>query len=255
MRATDHTPLVSVIMPAYQAEKYIEAAIESVLKQTMPALELIVVDDRSADHTAEIIRRLAGRDDRVRPVYLPENHGVAYCRNLALDMCRGEYVALLDSDDLWRADKLEKQLLLAEKTEADIIYCSYALIDENGAKYRPDFIVRESTDYMHMLRRNEIGCLTALVRRSALCGRRFDGDYAHEDYVLWLELLRDGCRACGTADVLAEYRVVKGSRSNDKLRSAGNRWDIYRRKLGLPLWRSVALFVQYALSGLKKYAV
>lgn len=95
-----------------------------------------MVDDCSTDGTAQLLRRLAAEDPRIRPIFSAENRGAAASRNLALEQCRGSYVALLDADDLWRPRKLERQLALAEKTGADIVYCSYALIDEAGGEER-----------------------------------------------------------------------------------------------------------------------
>ena len=109
-KRSESTPLVSVIMPAYNAEKYIEQAIRSVQKQTVRSWELIVVDDCSTDKTAEQIRLLAAEDIRIIPVYSETNHGAAESRNIALRRCRGEFIALLDADDIWRPQKLEKQL-------------------------------------------------------------------------------------------------------------------------------------------------
>lgn len=109
-------PEISVLMPAYNAERYIEAAIRSLEEQTVEKWELIVVDDCSTDGTAQLLRRLAAEDPRIRPIFSAENRGAAASRNLALEQCRGSYVALLDADDLWRPRKLERQLALAEKT-------------------------------------------------------------------------------------------------------------------------------------------
>ena len=183
-------PEISVLMPAYNAERYIEAAIRSLEEQTVENWELIVVDDCSTDGTAQLLRRLAAEDPRIRPIFSAENRGAAASRNLALEQCRGSYVALLDADDLWRPRKLERQLALAEKTGADIVYCSYALIDEAGEKNGAPFVVRETTDFEKMLVCNTLSCSTVFIKREAM--RPFDTRFYHEDYALWLELLRGG---------------------------------------------------------------
>ena len=104
-----------------------------------------------------------------------------------------------------------------------------------------------------MLRRNEIGCLTALMRRELAQQYRFSEDIYQEDYALWLALLRDGCKAVGIAEVLADYRIRAGSRSFDKFASAKNRWRVYRDFLHLPLGRSAVAMVGYAVNGIIKY--
>lgn len=249
----ESTPLVSVIMPAYNAEKYIEQAIRSVQKQTVRSWELIVVDDRSTDKTAEQIRRLAAEDMRIIPVYSETNHGAAESRNIALRQCRGEFVALLDADDVWHPQKLERELERARKTDADLVYSSYAMIDEQGTRCFSDFIVEESTDLQSMLNCNTIGCSTVLMKAKVLEKRPFVTDFYHEDYVMWLSLLQAGCKAVGVRDILVDYRVARGSRSFNKLKSAKNRWRVYRDYLKLPLIPSVKAMVGYAINGLKKY--
>lgn len=252
-KRSESTPLVSVIMPAYNAEKYIEQAIRSVQKQTVRSWELIVVDDRSTDKTAEQIRRLAAEDMRIIPVYSETNHGAAESRNIALRQCRGEFVALLDADDVWHPQKLERELERARETDADLVYSSYAMIDEQGTRCFSDFIVEESTDLQSMLNCNTIGCSTVLMKAKVLEKRPFVTDFYHEDYVMWLSLLQAGCTAVGVRDILVDYRVARGSRSFNKLKSAKNRWRVYRDYLKLPLIPSVKAMVGYAINGLKKY--
>lgn len=245
-------PLVSVIMPAYNAEKYIENSIRSVISQTYTNWELLVLDDCSTDQTAEIAEHFASVDSRIRVLHNSRNMGVARTRNNGLDLVKGQWIALLDSDDVWHDEKLQKQLHKAEESGADIIYCSYSMIDEN-AEHMSDYIVSESTSYSDMLKESVISCSTALLRQSVLSYHRFSTDYYHEDYAFWLELLKSGCRAVAVKEVLADYRVVQGSRSSNKLKSARNRWLMYRQVEKLPLARSVGVFTAYALHGIAKY--
>lgn len=245
-------PLVSVIMPAYNAEKYIAEAISSVLSQSYTNWQLLILDDCSTDHTAEIAEDFEKADTRIRVLRNPRNMGVAKTRNRGMDMAKGEWVALLDSDDRWHDDKLEKQLVVADSSDADIIYCSYALTDESG-EHLADYIVPETTDYNAMLKECVIGCSTVLLHYPILACNYFFRDYHQEDYALWLELLSSGYRAAGCRDVLMDYRIVKGSRSRNKLISAKNRWIIYRNVEKLPLTKSIRAFTAYALRGMAKY--
>ena len=245
--------LVSVIMPAYNAEKYIRQAISSVLNQTHTNLELIVIDDCSTDHTYEIIEELASKDTRIRCYRNEQNSGVAKTRNRGFDLCCGEYVALLDSDDLWRAEKLEKQLSLAQSRNADIVYCSYAMIDDTGAHSFQDFIVPEETDFDGMLIRSCLSCSTVLFSATIAAKYRFDNRFYHEDFALWMKMMQDGCRAFGLSEILADYRISRSSRSHNKLKAARNRWHIYRSELKLPIVKSVCCLAEYAWNGFRKY--
>lgn len=246
-------PAVSVIMPAYNCEKYIEDAIRSVMAQTFTDWELIVLDDGSSDSTLEIIERLASEDDRIKLLPNEKNMGVAKTRNRGIDNSRGDYVALLDSDDIWHSEKLEKQLEKMQSNGADISYCSYAIIDSEGVRVKKDYTVPETTDFKALLKENYIGCSTVILSRKALEKHRFLTDYYHEDYVLWLDLLREGAKAVGCSETLAKWRLIRNSRSFDKRRSATHRWDIYRNHLHFSRAYSLRLFAAYVFNGVKKY--
>ena len=246
-------PVVSVVMPAYNTEKYIQEAVSSIEKQTLKDWELLVVDDCSTDQTYDILLKLAQEDARIRIIRNQTNCGAAMSRNIAFSQCSGKYVALLDSDDLWEPEKLEKQVMCAEKTGADIIYCSYSIIDEYGRKKSPDFIVPEHTDFDSMLKKSTISCSTALLKSELVVQFQFPTHMYHEDLAYWLELLKNGANAVGVTEVLASYRIIPGSRTFNKVQSAVNRWKIYTVYLGLPAVRSMCLLVQYMFLGLIKY--
>ena len=174
--------LVSIVMPAYNAEAYIALAIDSVLRQTWQNFELIIMDDGSQDETPNLIRQYASQDKRIRPVFNAKNLGVAESRNRGLRLSQGDYIAFLDSDDIWRPQKLEKQLQLAQTTGAAILYSSYALIDEKGKKKCNDYMVPSQVDYPSLLKCNVIGCSTVLLSREVAKRYHFERQYYHEDY-------------------------------------------------------------------------
>ena len=248
-----NAPAVSVIMPAYNCEKYIEEAIRSVIGQTFTDWELIVLDDGSSDSTREVIDRIASEDPRIVSLPNENNMGVAKTRNRGFDVSRGRYVALLDSDDVWLPEKLERQLERLTEKQGDICYCSYAIMDSEGNREKKDYTVPETVDFSELLKENHIGCSTVLISRTALGEKRFLTDYYHEDYVLWLDMLADGAVAVGCTETLVKWRFVRNSRSFNKKQSALNRWDIYRNHLKYSRVRSFRLFAAYALRGVKKY--
>ena len=249
-----HCPLVSVIMPAYNSEQFIEKSIRSALTQTCSDLEIIVIDDCSKDGTVQIVQRLAQEDDRVRLIQNETNLGAANSRNKGMDCSRGRYVALLDSDDIWYPEKLEKQIKLAEETGAGLLYSSYAMVDEQGKKKCRDFLVNERISLKSMLRKNEIGCSTVLLRADVIQQRRFSNAYYHEDYVLWLQLLKEGVPAAGLREVLVDYTLRDNSRAANKVNAAKKRWEIYRSFMGFSVIRSGFYLMQYAILGVLKYA-
>lgn len=245
--------LVSVIIPAMNAEKFIEATIRSVLAQTYSDFEIIVIDDGSTDATVSIVEALARTDPRIRLHRNGKNCGVGETRNRGFSLAKGKWVALLDSDDVWRPEKLEKQLALAHSSGADIIYCSYALVDERTGEKVKDYILPEKTTYEDTLKVNIITCTTALLSDKIAKNYRFTSEFYHEDFVFWLELLKKGYRAVGCPEVLADYTLRSDSRSFNKRKSAWERWVVYRKSQKMSLFKSAVTFVQYAFYGVRKY--
>ena len=248
----EYHPLISVVMPNYNGERFVENAIDSVLYQTYRNLELIVIDDCSTDESLLLIQKKALQDSRIRVLALEKNSGVANARNIGIQAATGEYIALLDNDDLWTEDKIERQLAIASRG-ADIVYCSYDFIDENSRAIKKPFIVPQTTDYHHMLSKSVISCSTAFICAKLLKEHLFNPDYYHEDYVLWMELLKMSVRAEGDQKVLMHYRQSLGSRSNKKINSAKERWKIYRRALGLSIPVSILSLLSYSVKGVIKY--
>ena len=247
------TPLVSVVMPAYNAEPFIEKSINSVLAQTVRDWELIVIDDQSSDATMQIVQSLADGDERIRIIRSEQNMGTAATRNRGMEQSRGLFVAFLDSDDIWYPRKLEKQLQRIQSEGAELCYCAYAMVSEGGEKCCEDFLVRPQVSLEDLLTKNDIGCSTVMLSRKAADKYRFHTEYYHEDYALWLTMLRDGCKAVGVTEVLTDYLVREDSRASNKLAGAKRRWQIYRKLMGFSLWRSGCYSAQYAMAGLKKY--
>lgn len=246
-------PEVSIIIAAYNAQTCIAKAIQSVQKQTINDWELIVVDDGSTDETVKIVTAFAKCDDRIKLYENRKNLGVAKSRNVGLKLSHGNAVAFLDSDDSWYPEKLKKQLEYLRKENADIIYTSYAIVDAEGQKRCRDYIVPESITFEQLLETNVIGCSTVMLRKSVMKECGFLEDYFHEDYVLWLQLLRSGCKAVGIPEVLVDYYYHADSKAGNKKRAARKRWNIYRKYLGFSPAKSARYFAIYALSGLRKY--
>lgn len=245
-------PLVSVVMPAYNAERTLLNSMRSVLEQTWEAVELLVVDDRSTDGTWACIEQAAAADRRVVALRAPRNGGVAAARNLGIEAARGSHLAFLDSDDWWHPHKLEIQLADMRSSGARLSYTSYHRIGEDGrvlSTVRPP----ASVDYADMLKSNRIGNLTGLYDR-AIGDARFR-KVGHEDYVFWLEMVRRAGRAERAGhggEALAYYLVRANSLSSDKLKAAGWQWRIYRDIERLGVARATWYFAHYAGNALAK---
>lgn len=245
--------LVSVVMPVYNAARWLKRPVESVLAQTHRALELIAVDDGSSDDSVALIEAYARGDDRIRLLRQPQNGGVAAARNAGLDMARGDYVAFLDADDWWHPRKLELQLAAMRSSGAQVSYAAYQRMAEDGrllSRVTPPARVT----WRDMLGSNFIGHLTGMYARR-LGDARFRR-IGHEDYVFWLEQVRRAGYAIRVDhnEPLAYYLVRDGSVSANKLRAARWQWAIYRDVEGLGFFRSLVCMSRYAWNAVAKRA-
>lgn len=246
-------PLVSVIIPAFNAEQTIERAVRSGLAQSFADIEILVIDDASVDSTREIVEGLAREDKRVRLLRNDGNMGVANSRNRGFDEAKGEYAALLDADDEWLPEKLERQLAFIANAGCDICCTSYFLMDSEGRSLGKTVFVPDDVSFNLMLRKNVIGASTAVFKTGIVSELRMRSDFMHEDYVFWLEALKTGYTARGLNEPLMRYCFSESGRSHDKRNAAKERWKVYRRYLGYSWLKSAHYFLIYAAHGIRKY--
>jgi len=241
--------VVSVVMPVHNSSNYVSLSIRSLLVQTYPYWELIVVDDVSSDNTPSIIRSFMEAEPRIRYIPLREHHGPGLARNVGIDLAVGKYIAFLDSDDIWLPKKLERQLAFMQENNLCFTFSSYYIMDKNGfvvGLYR----TKESVSYSDILKIDYIGCSTAIYDVSVL-GKRYMKPI-HGDYVLWVEILREIGKSEGLLEPLAVYRAGVGV-SASKLKQASWRWQFYRRELHMSTVDSLRCFIPYAFHGVLKY--
>ncbi|MCG1036618.1 glycosyltransferase family 2 protein [Polaribacter sargassicola] len=220
--------LVSIITPNYNSEKFISQTINSVLNQTYQNWEMIIVDDVSTDNSTKIIESYSLKDDRIILHKLQKNSGAAIARNKAISLAKGNFIAFLDSDDLWLPKKLEVQLEFMETNNYPISYSSYEIIDENGKPKNKIIECKEKLDYNRMLYSNEIGCLTAMYNSDVLGKVYMPNVRKRQDYGLWLKILKMEKYAFGIPKVLAKYRDRSLSISNNKVEMLKWNWNLYK---------------------------
>lgn len=219
---------ISIIMAAYNAEKTIEQAIYSVLCQTYPDFELLVVNDCSTDKTAALVAAIAEKDDRVRLISNEKNGGVSYTRKHGLEEARGEWIAILDSDDAWASEKLEKQIELQKKTNAELLFTGSAFMDADGRPINWYLHAPAEVTYRQLLKQNVLSNSSALVRKELYAKYYAVGDGMHEDFAIWLSILKEGRKAYGVDEPLLIYRLAKTSKSGNKIKAAKMNWNTYR---------------------------
>lgn len=248
----DDFGLISIIMAAYNAEKTIEQAVTSVLNQTYPNFELLVVNDCSKDGTVELVKDIAARDSRVRLISNTKNCGVSYTRKHGLEEAKGSWIAILDCDDAWAPEKLEKQIDLQKKVNADLLFTGSAFMDSDGRSIDWYLHAPSEVTYHQLLKQNILSNSSALVRKELYTEHYAIGDGMHEDFAIWLSILKEGRKAYGVDEPLLIYRLSKTSKSGNKLKSAKMNWNTYRY-IGLNTIQSVYYEGWYMIRNVIKY--
>lgn len=244
--------LVSIIMPAYNAGRYIEESIQSVIHQTFKSWELIIIDDCSTDNTIQLVQQYVQRDRRIKLYRFKQNSGVALARNKGIALANGRYIAFLDSDDIWLPKKLTRQIEFMIEKQAAITYTQYRQFTHSVLEYGNIIDVSEKLNYEQLLKGNVIGCLTVMIDRKIIPDICMPVK-RHEDYITWLNLLRNGNCAYGLKEDLARYRKSVNSLSGNKLKSMKWTWNVYRKSQNLSIVKASYYFCHYVLKSMRKH--
>lgn len=228
--------LVSIIMPTYNCAKFIKETIESVINQTYESWELVIVDDCSNDNTEEVVASF--NDKRIKYHKLEKNSGAAVARTTAMKMATGNYMAFLDSDDLWKKEKLEKQLEFMKKNNYNFTCTAYEQIDEEGNKLNKVIKTKKKANYNRILLDCPVGNSTVMYNVDNLGKFEVPNIRKRNDDALWLQILKKEKFIYGMSDVLMEYRIRNNSISSNKLSLIKYHWQLYREIEHLSVIRS-----------------
>jgi glycosyltransferase involved in cell wall biosynthesis len=238
--------MVSVIMPMYNSERYIRESIESVLAQTYTNWELLIINDFSKDQSVSIAKEYVKKDSRIHLLNNDRRIGMPSApRNVGVQAAKGRYISFLDSDDIWFPQKLEQQVALFDDNRIAIVYSNYEKIDENGNRCNRLVIAPPFATYKSLLGGNVIGNLTGIYDTKK-AGKAIIKDIHHEDYAMWLHILKQGYNAQNTGTTLAAYRETSQSISSNKFKVTAWQWNIYRNVEHLSFFQSVFYFISYA---------
>lgn len=243
--------LCSVIIPAYKCASYIGETLDSVLGQTYSELEILVVNDCSPDNTEEVILEYCNRDARIKYLKNEINLGVAETRNRGIRAARGEWIALVDSDDCWEPNKIEVQMQLIKDKNVLFCYTGCQFINNRGQLIGRVFNVPETVDYEKLLYQNVIVCSSVLINRELLLEHPMYGDHMHEDFIAWLNILKKH-KACGINIPLVRYRIADNSKTRNKFKSIQMTFQVYRH-MQLSLLQAYYYLAANMLNGLIKY--
>lgn len=244
--------LVSVIVPCYNAASYITETIESVISQSYTNWEMLIIDDCSCDNSGLIIQNYCSIDSRIKYYRTEKASGTPTLpRNIGIENAMGRYIAFLDSDDVWLPNKLEEQLCLFDDSQTAIVYSDYEKMAETGERNHRIIKAPSTVNYKQLLLGNVIGCLTAVYDTDKI-GKVYFSEHSHEDYIMWLSILKNGFIARSSNTVTALYRVRNHSVSSNKLKALSWQWNIYINIEKIGYFKAAYYFIHYAYRAFTK---
>lgn len=259
--STTDRELVSVIVPVHNAENFIRDTIDCVRAQSCRDWELLLIEDGSTDHTMDVMTAYLDElgDERIRlerrRIDSPEEKtfGAARARNLGISLARGRYVAYLDADDRWSADKLEKELAFLREKGAGFVFTGYEFGDEKAAGTGKVVHVPETLDYKQALANTTIFTSTVMIDTEKIERSLIEMPYIKsEDTASWWKILKTGVTAYGLDENLVIYRRAGKSLSSNKVEAVRRIWNLYRQAAGLSVFASACHFVPWAYRAVKR---
>lgn len=247
--------LVSIIVPVYNAEKFIRETMDCVVAQTYSHWELLLVEDGSSDGTVGAIEEYIKekREARIRLIMQPENMGAAKARNRGLQEASGRYIAYLDADDLWIPEKLEHELRFMREKQAAFAFTGYEFADENGRGTGKIVRVPATLNYRQALSNTTIFTTTVMFDTQRISKEMLEMPIIKsEDTALWWKVLRNGYTAYGLNENLVKYRRAGKSLSSNKLEALRRIWNLYRKAEGMGILDSAWHFCFWAFRAVKR---
>ena len=246
--------MVSIVMPCYNGEDFIKETIDSVLKQTYTNWELLVIDDGSKDDSPSIVNKYASDDSRIKLIK-QQNAGSAVARNNGIRHSKGQFLALLDSDDIWLPDFLESQIRFIRQKGAVCVCSSYSRIDEQSNDILKPVMSKPIITSKDMQSIDYVGCLTGLYDQSKY-GKVYLKEELNsllDDYAFWISVIALEGVAYGNPKILAKYRVRKNSLTSKKTKLIAKHYKFYRKQLGQRKLQSAYSVAKWGVAGLLKY--
>ncbi|SCX03043.1 teichuronic acid biosynthesis glycosyltransferase TuaG [Lachnospiraceae bacterium YSD2013] len=243
--------MVSIIVPLYNAEKFIWETVQSVINQTYKDFELLLVDDCSTDRSLAAAEAI--NDSRVRVIRQEQNAGAYAARNRGLSEAKGRYIAFLDADDKWEPTKLEDTLKFMEEKDAGFVFTSYEFADEKCVGTGKVVRVPETITYKQALSNTTIFTSTVLIDREKVADELIKmPNIKSEDTATWWQILRAGHTGYGLDKNLVKYRRSAGTLSSNKIEALRRIWNLYRKAAGLSVISSAAHFVVWGFKAVAR---
>ena len=242
---------VSIIIPIYNAEKWIETTISNIKEQTYKNYEIILVNDASNDNTKFIINKY--KEDNIKIIHLEINQGAAKARNEGIKVATGRYICFQDADDLWNKYKLEKQINFMKENDCAFSYTAFKYLNDNKLKKDKIVNVPLVLDYKKALKDTRILTTSVMLDRNKINKELLQmPNVPAEDVATWWNILKNGFLAYGLDEVLVYYHITSNRLTSNKFKSAKNRWNVYRKVEGFNILQSLYYFSFYIFNAIRK---
>lgn len=245
--------LVSIIVPVYNAERFIDETISTVLDQTYENWELLLVNDCSTDNSEKLIQKYL-KDSRIKLLNNKVNSRAAISRNNGIKAAKGRYICFIDADDKWDKNKLERQIKFMEEKECAFSFTSYEFADENCVPNGKQVHVPEIISYKQALKNTTIWTSTVMFDMNKLSKEDIymPNVTRGQDTATWWKVLRKINYAYGLDEVLSFYRRTNDSLSANKFVALKRTWNLYRNVEHLNLFSSIYNFIWYCFNAVKR---
>ena len=243
--------LVSIILPFYKKEKYIDETINSILSQTYRKFEIILIYDETNLKNLKYLKNLFGKNKKIKIIVNKKNYGAGKSRNRGIKHSKGNFIAFIDADDIWKKNKLNHQIKFMKKYQIGASHTSYDIIDKKGSIISKRFA--KTVGYKELLASCDIGLSSVIIKKSYIQNDCiFPELKTKEDYVLWLKLSKKGLKFHGMKKIYVKWRKLNNSLSSSTIRKLIDGYKVYKNYLNFSFLRSIIYLIRLSLNFLKK---
>lgn len=239
---------IDIILPNYNSSKFLKQTLNSIIMQTYKNWKLIIIDDCSDDKTKNILKKYL-KDKRIKIFWLKKNNGAGFCRNYGIKKSKSPYVAFIDSDDVWKKNKLEKQIIFMKKNNFSFSYTNYETFGEKKKIIIPPL----RFDYKSFINNTSIGTSTMMVKRKELRNIKFTNSKICEDYYFKCKLLKRVKFAFCLNKFLTRYRIRHNSMQSSNIKNIFWIWKINRDFNKLSIINNLTSIINISINSIKKY--
>ena len=244
---------VDIVLPNYNSYPFIEETLKSIISQTFKNWKLFIVDGNSNIETQEILKKYNNHPN-INIIWLKKNKRPGFCRNLVIRGCKSEYIAFIDSDDIWEKEKLSKQLTFMVQNKYHFTYTNYTTFkSENKKNNLKEIYPPKYFSFEKFIRNTSIGTSTMIIKRSSIGNVKFSNTKICEDYFFKCQILKKVNYAYCLSSNLTKYRIRKNSLQSNKIRNFYWIWYINKNYNHLSFLKNLWSILCISINSIKKY--